>query len=365
VNAAARRSARAALDAARPAVARLDESRGPEDLAADLIETWSAVETALRSLVGGSALTGQALIREARQAQVINFDQANALADFQATRTRLEDHSYRPVDGDLTAARTAFLKLDSALASDGIADTGGAVASGVAGSSAAPPVQPAPIDPVPTGGRGVPVWAALLVAALAVAVIGGAGYYAFGGRGSSASFDKGVQYYNGGQREAAVGEFNKAVRENPKSALPHIYLARMAREAGNFSMASQELQLAISAEPDNAIALREMGANLLTQGNQAAAQGNPMVAQQNFDLARRFYVRAVQADPSDKNAQGYLGCTLMRLGRTGDATNFLNRAGPGPWSSCTPAAPVQPGMQPGTPGMMPPGAAPVVPRPFE
>jgi len=43
VNTYEQRSARAALDAARPAVARLDSSRGPEDLAADLIETWGAV----------------------------------------------------------------------------------------------------------------------------------------------------------------------------------------------------------------------------------------------------------------------------------------------------------------------------------
>jgi tetratricopeptide (TPR) repeat protein len=366
VNVAVRRSARAALDAARPAVARLDEARGPEDLAADLIETWSAVESALRSLVGGSALTGQALIREARQAQAINFDQANALADFQAARARLDDHSYRPGDGDVNAARMAFLKIDSALASDA-ADAGAASVAAAAVANAPAAAAPAPIEPVSTGGRGVPVWAALLVAVIAIVVIGGVGYYAFAGRRSSGSLEKGVQYYNGGQREAAVGEFNKAVRENPKSALPHIYLARMAREAGNFSMASQELQLALTAEPANALALREMGANLLTQGNQAASQGNPMVAQQNFDLARRFYVRAVQADPNDKTAQGYLGCTLVRLGRTTEAANFLTRAGQGPWSSCQPAGPMQPGMpgmQPGAPGTVPaPGSAPVLPRP--
>jgi Flp pilus assembly protein TadD len=99
----------------------------------------------------------------------------------------------------------------------------------------------------------------------------------------------------------------------------------MAREVGNFTLASQELQLALEAEPSNAVALREMGANLLTQGN--------------YELARRFYVRAVQADTADKTAQGYLGCTLMRLNRTSEATNFLNRAGPGPWSNCTPAQP--------------------------
>jgi tetratricopeptide (TPR) repeat protein len=356
VSAAARRSARSALDAARPAVARLDPSRGPEDLAADIIESWGAVETALRSLVGGSALTGQALIREARGRQMIDFDQANSLADFQAARDRLERVDYHPSEADLNAARTAFLKLDSSLVGDAPVDSRGPVAAAsTAAAAPAPPPETVSIEPLPSSGRGVPVWAALLVAALAVAVIGGVGYYAFAGRGTTSSVDKGVQYYRTGQREAAVGEFNKAVRENPKSALPHIYLARMAREVGNFSMASQELQLALTAEPTNALALREMGANLLAQGN--------------YDLARRFYIRAVQADPNDKTAQGYLGCTLMRLGRTQEATTFFNRAGQGPWTNCPAAPPMQPGMpgaQPGAPGtvpIQPPGTTPVTPRP--
>jgi tetratricopeptide (TPR) repeat protein len=106
----------------------------------------------------------------------------------------------------------------------------------------------------------------------------------------------------------------------------------MAREVGNFSMAQQELQLALQADPANALALREMGSNLLAQGN--------------YELARRFYVRAVQADPTDTTSQGYLGCTLMRLNRTSEATNFLNRAGPGPWNNCTPA-PASPTNPPG------------------
>jgi tetratricopeptide (TPR) repeat protein len=143
--------------------------------------------------------------------------------------------------------------------------------------------------------------------------------------GKADSLQQGVDAYTRGQREVAVNAFNKAVRENAHAALPHVYLARMAREVGNLTLASQELQLALEAEPANAIALREMGANLLTQGN--------------YELARRFYVRAVQADPNDKTSQGYLGCTLMRLNRASEATSFLNRAGPGPWSNCTPVAP--------------------------
>lgn len=334
----AQRGARAALDAARPAVARLDARRNAEDVAADLIETWSAVETALRSLVGGSALTGQALIRDARQRQLIDFDQANSLAEFQAVRDRVERTSYHATDADINAARTAFLKLDSALMGDSGVErpVGGPAAAPIA--AAAAPAQTTVVTPV-TGGRGMPVWLALLIGIVVVAILGGIGYWAFSGRGSGAAMDQAVADYKAGRREAAVGEFNKISRDNPNEALPHVYLARMAREVGNFSLATQELQLALQREPNSALAMREMGATMLAAGN--------------FELARRFYVRAVQADPTDKSSQGYLGCTLMRLGRANEATNFLNRAGPGPWSSCTPAAPMQPGMQPGQPGIQP------------
>jgi len=318
VNTYEQRSARAALDAARPAVARLDSSRGPEDLAADLIETWGAVESALRTLVGSTVLTGQPLIREARQRQVINFDQANALAEFQAVHDRLQDTSYRANDADVNAARSAFLKLDTALMGEP------APTPRQAPLEAQPAVveTTAPVEVTAPRSRSMPSWAILGAAAVLLVLLVGGGFLLFGGRGND-SLQQGIDAYRRGQREVAVSAFGRAAKENPKSAPPHVYLARMAREVGNFTLANQELGLALQADPNNAMALREMGANLLTQGN--------------YELARRFYVRAVQADPTDKTAQGYLGCTLMRLNRTTEATNFLNRAGPGAWSNCTPA----------------------------
>lgn len=336
----AQRGARAALDAARPAVARLDARRNAEDVAADLIETWSAVEAALRSLVGGSALSGQALIRDARQRQLIDFDQANALAEFHAVRDRVERTSYHASDADINAARTAFLKLDSALMGDTGMERpvgGPTVSAPVAGTAAAAAPAQATVVTRATGARGIPVWAALLIGIVAVAILGGIGYWAFARRGSAGAMDQAVADYKAGRREAAVGEFNKLARDDPKDALPHIYLARMAREVGNFPLATQELQTALQIDPSSALALREMGATMLAAGN--------------FELARRFYVRAVQADPTDKSSQGYLGCTLMRLGRVPEAANFINRAGPGPWSSCASAASMQPGQPGAQPGM--------------
>ncbi len=353
----AQRSARAALDAARPAVARLDVNRGTEDLAADLIETWGAVEDALRSLVGSSVLSGQALIREARQRQLIDFEQANSLAELLAVHDRVHNTSYGPTAADINATRTAFLRLDSALMGDAGIDSphGAPIAPGTAATATAP-VAPAPVVPEPpppaAGTRPhMPVWAWVAIAIVLVVILGAIGYYVFGTHGSD-SLQAGVTAYGAGQREVAVSDFNKAAREDPKNPVPHIYLGRMAREVGNYPLATQELTAAIQDDPNNALALREMGANLLTQGN--------------YDLARDFYVKAVRANPSDKVSLGYLGCTLTRLNRASEAATFLTRAGPGPWSNCTPAAPSsQTGTSPGTPvpgGTLtnPPG---VVPRP--
>ncbi|HVE80434.1 MAG TPA: tetratricopeptide repeat protein, partial [Gemmatimonadaceae bacterium] len=73
-------------------------------------------------------------------------------------------------------------------------------------------------------------------------------------------------------------------------------------------------------EPDNATAQREMGNLLFLTGS--------------YDLARNFYVRAIQRNPNDRAALGYLGCALVRLGRAAEAQAFLRRAGSGAWSGC-------------------------------
>jgi tetratricopeptide (TPR) repeat protein len=331
VTTAAQRSARTALDAARPAVARLDSIRGPEDVAADLVDIWSAIESALRSLSGANSLAGQALIREARQRQLIDFDQANTLAGFQAARDRLQDTSYRPTDDDVAVARSAVLKLDAALVDTPAAQasrspSGDAWAGGPRDPMMRQPAQVAPagapVEPAPKPSRkfSLPSWAILASAAAVLAILGVGAYFLFARK--SDPLEEGIVAYQRGQREVAANAFSRAERQNPAAPRPHIYLARMARDVGNYGLATQELKLAIEADPNNSVALREMGANLLMQ--------------KNYEVARSFYVRAVQADPNDKIAMGYLGCTLMRLGRTTEAATFMNRAGPGPWNSCAP-----------------------------
>jgi Flp pilus assembly protein TadD len=72
--------------------------------------------------------------------------------------------------------------------------------------------------------------------------------------------------------------------------------------------------------------------------------GLVLFASRQYDLARRFFVRAVQANPADRATQGYLGCALTRLGRVQEGTNWINKAGTGPWTAC-----VQPVTQPAAP----------------
>jgi tetratricopeptide (TPR) repeat protein len=376
----------AALNGARPVLANFGKARSAEDLAADIIDLWAAAETALQALVGNSSLTGQQLIRAARQAEAITLDQAHALLEFLAARDRANRTSYKPTQADGDAAVEGFKSLESAL----IGVAAAAPASRAASASPAPPAYtprpaaspPRPVSPyappsagggyrqppayagrkmagpptielpgafmsegaaagkTPPGPPGVgrgqveqalaaaerrrwpslstPVW----IAIAAVVVVLGVGGYLLFGRGSSAADNvtAGVAAMNNGQLETARGEFAKAVKSAPTAATPHVFLARIARSQGDLATARAELDTALRLEPRNAKALREMGLVLFSS--------------RQYDLARRFFIRAVQADPQDRASQGYLGCALMRLGRVQEGTNFINKAGNGAWTAC-------------------------------
>ena len=109
------RSALAALNHVRPIIARLDPSLHPEDEAADVIEGWNGTEVALRSLLGGSALSGQALIRELRQREMLSLAQTHALMEFHAARERAGKTGSTPTAADIAASRHGFQELEGAL----------------------------------------------------------------------------------------------------------------------------------------------------------------------------------------------------------------------------------------------------------
>ena len=377
----------ASLNGVRPVLAHFETPRSAEDLAADIIDLWTGAEGALQALVGNSSLTGQQLIRAARQAEVITLDQAHSLLEFLAARDRANRTSYKPTQADGDAAVDGFRALESAL-------TGAAPVKRPTPSSPlqaaytprqqrpATPPPPPPVSPYappsagggyrqppayagrkmagpptielpgafmsegpgtgktpPTSGgvgRGqvehalaaaqsrsvfqrvsTPAWIA--IAAVNVLIVGG---FLLFGRGSSNgdNLTTGIDAMRNGQLERARGEFAKAVKADPNAATPHVFLARLSRDQGDLATARAELDTALRLDPSNAIALREMGLVLFSS--------------RQYDLARRFFIRSVQANPQDRAAQGYLGCSLMRVNRVQEGTNFINKAGNGPWTSC-------------------------------
>jgi tetratricopeptide (TPR) repeat protein len=317
-------SARSELDAARPVLAQLDVSRGPEKAKADLMAVWSAVEAALRSLVGGTTATGQTLIRDARSRQLLSFDQANALVAFDSVREQLARPDYVPSEADATVARNAFLKLDA-----GLMTANAAAVPQPAGLTAAAAAAPT-AEPVVVVKRKRPIWIPILIVLLVAALVPLA--FIFKPAPSSSVLDEAIRAYTANDRATAAMKFEQAARNMPNSALPHVYLSRMAREVGNYTVANQELQLALRVEPGSLEARREYGSLFLAQGN--------------YDMARTFYVRALEVSPTDKASQGWLGCALMRLNRLQEAQQWLSRAGPGAWSTCANLTTPAPGVSP-------------------
>lgn len=331
-----REAARAALYQGRAVYARLDQIRGPEDAAADIIDLWSSAEGAMRALLGDSSLSGQQLVKELRQRGSLNLDQANTIAAFWDARSRVDAVNYRPTLTDVGYARAGYNKL-----SEVIETTPAATAAAAAGSMSAPPTAtagagaapPAAVDSgrpphpsieMPTYVRRERKGLSPLVVgvtALAILLIGSIVYLIVH---RTPSYDKematAIDFMRNGQTEAARSAFTTVVRDYPQQAEPHVFLARLARSDGDMASAHRELETAIRTEPGNPRAQREMGLVLL--------------AENRADLAVNFLVRAVRADTSDAASKGYLGCALMRLNRTAEGQKFLDRAGNGTWSTC-------------------------------
>lgn len=383
-------AALAALNGVRPVLTHFETPRTAEDLAADIIDLWTGAESALQALVGNSSVAGQQLVRAARQTELITIEQAHTLLEFLAARDRANRTSYKPTQADGDAAVDGFRTLESALrgaapvkpaaptsplqaaytprksvpaqpskpppppqpaspyappsagggyrqppayagrrmagpptielpgsfASEGGAGGGGSTGGGVGRTA----VQQA-LAAADSGGRrwpglSMPVWIGIAIIVLLV----GGGYFLFGRGTSGSSLTAGVDAMNNGLLEKARGEFAKAVNADPNSPRPHIFLARLARQEGDLATARAQLDTTLRLDPKNPVALREMGLVLF--------------ASRQYDLARRFFVRAVQANPQDRASQGYLGCAMMRLNRVPEGTKWISGAGTGAWTAC-------------------------------
>ncbi|MEP6690572.1 MAG: tetratricopeptide repeat protein [Gemmatimonadaceae bacterium] len=327
------RAALIELRAARSVIDRLDASRHPEELAADLIEAWTQLEEALRSFVGGSALSGQPLIRELRQRQLIDLEQAHCLLELLAVRERVQRADYLPIADDVTVARDAYATVEKHLAA-------GSAAGAAADEPLTDPVLERgrrqrqdgqrDIEPIPPvldttyneefGRRSQPWWFLGLIAVALVAAAGVA-WYAFG-RGGTDHVAAGAELFKAGQMEPARREFEIARTNQPNNASPHIYLGRIARQGGDTALARRELLQAVQLDTGSALARREFGSFLLSQ--------------KQYEAARAFYTAAVDRDANDRTAMGFLGCTLVKLGRLDEAMRWFKHAGAGEWDVCVP-----------------------------
>ncbi|HEX2718604.1 MAG TPA: protein kinase [Gemmatimonadaceae bacterium] len=169
-----------------------------------------------------------------------------------------------------------------------------------------------------TRGRGKLVAIALALFLLLV-VVGGA-FFARERWGVDGAIRRGVRLYEAGRRDAARAAFTRVANDYPQRPLPRLYLGRIAREERDYATARRELEAAIQLDPANATAMREMGSLMYVTGR--------------FDVAERFYRRALDRDPGDRASKGYLGCSLLRMGRTPEGQSLVAAAGAGPWAAC-------------------------------
>lgn len=338
-----REGARWALARLRPVLGRIARERDPEDRAASLVELWSGVEDALRTMLGGPALSGQQLVRELRLRELISLEQAHAVLDFLAVRERLDRIDYRPTDADVATATEAIEELEKPwsgptpeMATAAHPSPAPIPPVSAAAQPSTAPIPPAdPVVQTASSGRarrwpGLRLHPAVIAGGLlAILLIVGLSYWYYASHTPEHQIDAATKLMVSGQRDAATMEFTRIARENPRMALPHVFLSRLARDAGDLIVARDESEIAVRLEPGNSFALREM-ASVLYTGRQ-------------YEVARRFYVRAIRANPDDKSALGMLGCTLMHLNRAEEGTRFINRAGPGSWTNClTPTPPPPP-----------------------
>ena len=158
----------------------------------------------------------------------------------------------------------------------------------------------------------------VLVAVVVAVLLMRGGFGSAGG--SSRAYEEGIAAFGAGRRDVAAEHFRRASLDTPGDPMPHVYLSRLSRDAGDLPTAHAEAVRAVQLGPTNAMALRELASISYVQKNYAGA--------------RTFYTRALAIDPGDRLSRGFLGCALIRLGRAEEGARWIQRAGPGAWSNC-------------------------------
>lgn len=354
--------ARAALVAAQPILHQLQlaESVSAGTLPAGTARrAWDTIAQVLGPLAPSVVLDNDAivpaspLVSALRAQGVCTLDEAHALVDLHALASRdSADAHATGMSGDLpreliaraTTAlhrivQTASASANSAPLSAEYARAASPPPAGAPSGSNVPPSAPPTAPPTAPPSAGSPQSATVAMPASPTETAGGARSSRFvvlfvvvclvaggiaaallTGVGRTSAYARGVTAYEAGQRVVARIAFEDAMADDPTDPMPLVYLGRLSREEGDLPQARKLLEQAVQRAPDNALTHRELASALLADGE--------------FELARRFYVRALTIDPTDRPAQGFLGCALSRLGRADEATRWLDRAGPGDWTAC-------------------------------
>lgn len=313
---AAGHAARQAAEQARADLARLEASTHREDLAAGVIETWQSATRALQAFTGSTALTGQALVKEARGRDLLTLGEAHAIVDLASLAERAVSADYA-----VTAA-------DRALCAGAVDALTGAVHRGGPAPKTSQPVAPPPAASEPTSLAPTPsarsnALGKVVIGLAAVALLGALGWLGVrlvAGRTPRELMRARAAFAAGNYADAVV-RFTQVAQQHPTLAEPHLYLGRMARQRGDIVAANQALRQAVALEPNNYLTHRELASLLLVS--------------RRPDLARAFYERAIRLNPTDQTSLGYMGCAMAQLGRGDLAQRFTGRAGPGPWSACS------------------------------
>ena len=317
------------------------------------VRGWSAAERLLQLITAREDLFGQQVIAEARRQQRLSLNDAHALAALYSWADRPRAPSSGSTHGNMEAERSiasdALIALKSAAGNSGNTSGGdfsrpapvqgasayiesvaalGTPASGdsfVEGDSL-PRADQASAPPGTVAAMRESRWnfdsrvviggiALLLVAALAIVA-----WISLSRSGSELLYADAVAAYQRGEYAPARVAFAQMAQENPDDIRPLIFLGRIAREEHDLARSKRFLEAAVQRDPQSGLAQRELAGSLLADGQ--------------AELARRFYVRAVELDPADRSAQGFLGCALHRLERYDEARRWFDRAGPGDWMQC-------------------------------
>jgi tetratricopeptide (TPR) repeat protein len=157
---------------------------------------------------------------------------------------------------------------------------------------------------------------------------------------------RGMQYYDSGLHQKAIGAFKLAIRIQPDNAKAHCNLGSVLRDLGMHREALEAYQQAIRIQPDNAKAhcnlgsvLRDLGMHReALEAYQQAIRKEPNCAHAHFNLgiiyndlgeykkAIEAYKQVIQIEPNDASAHNNLGAAYMNTGMFQEASETHKRA---------------------------------------